>query len=96
VEERVRRGLASRRHITNSPWDALVDYRKGDRLKEIMTPTLMLAGAADGLLPANLADFQRLGNATLHVFSRVSHGIPYEVPEEFTRVVLDFPGCTAW
>lgn len=24
------------------------------------------------------------------MFSRVSHRIPYEVPEEFTRVVLDF------
>jgi hypothetical protein len=32
----------------------------------------------------------RLPNATLHVFSRVSHGIPYEIPDEFSAVVLDF------
>jgi pimeloyl-ACP methyl ester carboxylesterase len=90
VEARILRGLSvSDAHYEES-WDALVSYRKGDRLGEIKTPTLLIAGAADGLLPANLADFQRLGNATLHVFSRVSHGIPYEVPDEFSAVVLDF------
>ncbi len=90
VEARIEKGLSvSDAHFEES-WDALVNYHEGGRLGEIKTPTLLIAGAADGLLPANLADFQRLGNATLHVFSRVSHGIPYEIPEEFSRVVLDF------
>jgi pimeloyl-ACP methyl ester carboxylesterase len=90
VEVRVRRGLSvSDAHFEQS-WDALVNYRKGDRLGEIKTPTLMIVGAADALMPANLADFPRLGNATLHVFSRVSHGVPYEVPEQFAAIVLDF------
>jgi len=90
VEERVRRANGvSDAHYEES-WEALVTYRKGDRLGEIMTPTLLIAGAADGLLAANLKDFPRLGNATLHVFSRVSHGIPYEVPESFAAVVADF------
>lgn len=90
VESRIRRGLSvSDAHYEES-WEAIVNYRKGDRLGEIQTPTLLVAGAADGLLPANLADFQRLGNGTLHVFSRVSHGIPYEVPDEFAAVLLDF------
>lgn len=90
VESRIRQGLAvSDAHYEES-WDALATYKKGDRLGEIKTPTLMVVGAADGLLAANLADFPRLGNATLHVFSRVSHGIPYEIPEEFSEVVLDF------
>jgi pimeloyl-ACP methyl ester carboxylesterase len=71
-------------------WDSMVSYRKGDRLGEIQVPTLVIAGAADSLLTANLADFQRLGNATLHVFSRVSHGIPREAPEAFAEVVSDF------
>ncbi len=71
-------------------FDALVMSARGDRLGEITVPTLMIAGAADGLLPANLNDFRRLPNATLHVFSRVSHGIPYEVPEAFAEVVGDF------
>jgi pimeloyl-ACP methyl ester carboxylesterase len=53
-------------------------------------PTLLIAGAADGLLLANLADFQKLPNATLHVFSRVGHGVPSDVPDEFCAVVADF------
>ncbi|MEX1103416.1 MAG: alpha/beta hydrolase, partial [Dehalococcoidia bacterium] len=76
-------------HFSDS-WRELVDFRVGDRLGEITVPTLMMAGAADGLLEANLKDFQRLPNATLHVFSRVSHGLPYEIPEEFAAVLLDF------
>lgn len=71
-------------------WKALEDVRLAEKLAQITTPTLMIAGAADGLLAANLGDFQRLPNATLHVFSRVSHGIPYEVPEAFAEVVADF------
>ena len=71
-------------------WTSMVDLRVGSRLGGIQTPVLMVAGAADGLLQSNLADFARLGNATLHVFSRVGHGIPYEVPSALSRVVADF------
>ena len=71
-------------------WQSLVDYRAGDRLGEIAVPTLVMAGAADSLLPANLKDFQRLPNATLHVFSRVAHGMEYEAPDEFNAVLADF------
>ena len=63
---------------------------KGARLGEITVPTLMIAAAADSLLTANLADFARLGNATLHVFSRVSHAVPSEAPEELANVIADF------
>lgn len=71
-------------------WDAMVNYHKGERLGEIQTPTLILAGAADSLLAPNLKDFARLGNGTLHVFSRVGHGVPREVPSAYSRVVSDF------
>ncbi len=74
----------------NGCWNALVEYRKGRQLPKITTPTLMVAGAADSLLAANLLDFQRLPNATLHVFSRVSHGVPREVAPAFARVLADF------
>lgn len=87
---RIQRGHSvSDAHFEES-WKALEDARLGERLAEITVPTLMVAGAADGLLPANLQDFQRLPNATLHVFSRVSHGVPYEVPEAFAEVIADF------
>jgi pimeloyl-ACP methyl ester carboxylesterase len=71
-------------------WQALVDSRRGERLAQMMVPTLLIAGAADSLLRANLADFQKLPNATLHVFSRVGHGVPSDVPDEFAEVVADF------
>lgn len=90
VAVRVKRGLSVSQEHYDESWASLVSYDKGGRLGEIKTPTLMIAAAADALLPANLADFPRLGNATLHVFSRVSHGVPYEIPEEFADVVLDF------
>ena len=49
-----------------------------------------MAGAANSLRKANIEDWQRLPNATLHVFSRVGHGIPTEVPDELSEVLKDF------
>ncbi len=74
----------------NDSWNAMADLDISKELEQIRIPTLMVAGAADTLLPANLQDFHRLGNATLHVFSRVSHGIPREVPKELSDVISDF------
>lgn len=79
----------SQGHYDDS-WDALVNSRRGDALASVMTPTLVVAGAADGLLLANLRDFQRLPNATLHVFSRVGHGVHQEDPQPFIVMLRDF------
>lgn len=68
--------------------DELINFRAD--LTAIQTPTLMVAGAADSLLQPNLVDFLQLPNATLHVFSRVGHGIPREVPDELAAVIADF------
>ena len=61
-----------------------------DQLNTLNTPTLIIAGAADSLCEANIEDWQRLLNATLHVFSRVGHGIPREVPDKLPEVLKDF------
>lgn len=79
----------SQGHYDDS-WDALVNSRRGDALASVTTPTLVVAGAADGLLLANLRDFQRLPNATLHVFSRVGHGVHQEDPQPFIVMLRDF------
>lgn len=71
-------------------WDALVNSRRGDALESVTTPTLVVSGAADGLLQANLRDFQRLPNATLHVFSRIGHGVHQEDPQPFIVMLRDF------
>ncbi|MEZ4502283.1 MAG: alpha/beta hydrolase [Dehalococcoidia bacterium] len=70
--------------------EAMASLRVGDRLGEITTPTLVLAGAADGLLPANLRDFGRLPNATLHVFSRVGHEVSIQEPDGVAAAIDDF------
>lgn len=80
---------ASERHFEDS-WQALLDARLGDRLEQITVPTLMVSGASDSLLKPNLKDFSKLPNATLHVFSRVGHGIPTDVPDAFAEAVADF------
>lgn len=80
--------------VSNGHYDdgmvAMATLNVGDRLDEMTTPTLMITAGADALLPANLADFLRLPNASLHVFNRVAHGVQGEVPDEFAALVADF------
>lgn len=71
-------------------WRSMCEFDVSDRLDQLTTPTLMIAGAADGLAAANVRDWLVLPNATLHVFSRVGHGVPGDVPDEFAEVIADF------
>lgn len=90
VVQSVDRALSvSDAHFDDS-WQSMIDFDVLDKLENLTTPTLIIAGAADGLCTANVNDWQRLPNATLHVFSRVGHGIPRDVPDEFSEVVADF------
>jgi len=90
VEAALDRALSvSEGHYEDS-MEAMWTFNVTDRLGELTTPTLIMAGAADGLAVANVNDWQRLPNATLHVFSRVGHGVPGDVPEEFSAVLGDF------
>jgi len=87
---RVARALSVSQGHYEGSWDSMVAFDVTERLSGITTPTLMIAGAADGLCPANLDDFRHLPSATLHVFSRVGHYIPTDVPDEFAAVLRDF------
>ncbi len=90
VVQSVDRALSvSQAHFDDS-WQTMIDFDVKDRLDNLTTPTLMVAGAADGLCKANVNDWQKLPNATLHVFSRVGHGIPREVPDAFSDTIADF------
>jgi pimeloyl-ACP methyl ester carboxylesterase len=71
-------------------WKDMVEFNVFDQLPSLQVPTLVVAGAADSLLPFNLRDFQQLSNATLHVFSRVAHGIPREAAKELAECIHDF------
>lgn len=90
LERAARRWLAASDAHVEGMAQAMFSLRLGERLPEITQPTLVVSAAADGLLPANLADYLQLPNATLHVFSRVSHGVPGEVPEGLSAVIADF------
>ena len=90
AERRTDRALSvSEGHLLGS-LDSMEEQHLAEKLLEVRVPTLIVAAAADVLLPYNLADFQRLTNASLHVFSRVGHGIPSEVPAALGSVIADF------
>ena len=90
VASSLRRALSvSKGHYEDS-WQAMVDFNVTARLGELTTPTLVIAAAADGLSDANIRDYLLMPNATLHVFSRVSHGVPTDVPDELAAVLADF------
>jgi 3-oxoadipate enol-lactonase len=90
VKARVDRALSVSEGHYEASWAALVAFDVSDRLAELTTPTLVVAGGADTLLPANLEDYLRLPNATLHVFHRVGHSVAADVPEQFAALLEDF------
>ena len=61
-----------------------------DRLHELTTPTLMIAGAVDSLLTPNLLDFMRLPNATLEVLSRAGHEVAIHEPQRVADAIRSF------
>eukprot|EP01012_Entosiphon_sulcatum_P039756 TRINITY_DN5282_c0_g1_i1.p2 TRINITY_DN5282_c0_g1~~TRINITY_DN5282_c0_g1_i1.p2 ORF type:complete len:295 (+),score=42.88 TRINITY_DN5282_c0_g1_i1:1357-2241(+) len=71
-------------------WKSMVEFRADLRL--VAVPTLVIAASADGLLPANLRDFLAIKRkwSSLHVFQRVGHNVPREVPDELAAVLFDF------
>lgn len=74
----------------DNTWDSLYTFNISADLKRIKTPTLMATAACDSLLTSNLFDYRSLPNACLHVFSRTTHGLPREAPEDVAVVLEDF------
>lgn len=90
IERGIDRALSvSDGHFEES-WRSMQTFDVSNRLHELTTPTLMVAGAADGLAAANVRDWLNLPNATIHIFSRVGHGVPGDVPEAFAEALRDF------
>jgi 3-oxoadipate enol-lactonase len=89
-EDRVRHILGvSNRHYVDG-MQAMATLSVGDRLGELTMPALVIAGAADGLLTANLKDFGRLPNATLQVFSHAGHEVSIHEPDGVSRCIDQF------
>ena len=60
------------------------------QLDNLTTPTLVIAGSGDGLLNANLQDYQRLPNADLAVLSRVGHEVAVHAPDAVAEAIDKF------
>mmetsp|Transcript_15195 Transcript_15195/g.16896 ORF Transcript_15195/g.16896 Transcript_15195/m.16896 type:complete len:305 (-) Transcript_15195:55-969(-) len=74
-------------HVLGS-WQALKNANLD--LTKIKQPTLLCGASNDMLLMGEIAEYKRLPNATLHVFSRTGHSIAREVPQELAAVIEDF------
>ena len=70
--------------------ESMQDLDVVDRLHELTTPTLMIAGAVDSLLTPNLLDFMRLPNATLEVLSRAGHEVAIHEPQRVADAIRSF------
>ena len=69
---------------------SMFDLDVQTRLASLKIPTLMLAGAVDGLIRANLKDYLRLPKATLHVFSRAGHDVAIHEPDGTSKAIDEF------
>jgi pimeloyl-ACP methyl ester carboxylesterase len=87
---RVDRALSVSKGHYEESWSAIESFDVTDRLGELKTPTLMIAGSADALARDNVTDYLRLPNASLQVFNRVGHFVPTDVPDEMAALVADF------
>lgn len=90
LKDGVARALSVSKGHFDQSWESMQAFDVTDRLGELRTPTLVIAGAADGLVQANVEDYLRLPKASLQVFNRVGHSVPGEVPDAFADVLQDF------
>lgn len=74
-------------------WDPYLHNPKlRGRLRRITAPTLIVAGAQDGLVPPIYAETfaAEIPGARLEVIQGAAHWLPFEKPEELAALVNDF------
>jgi pimeloyl-ACP methyl ester carboxylesterase len=82
---------ASAAHARDS-MRSILSTTLGERLGGISTPSLLIGGDMDAIVPLQsmLATQRRIPGCGLHVFHRVGHSPPLEVPDDFAAVLTDF------
>ncbi len=72
--------------------EAVMGHNATDRLHQIKTPTLVITGDADRLVPPANSDLlaREIPGAQLVKIPGGSHGFNFETPALFNRTVLDF------
>jgi pimeloyl-ACP methyl ester carboxylesterase len=74
-------------------WDPYLHNPKlRGRLRRITAPTLVVAGAQDGLVPPVYAETfaAEIPDASLEVIDAAAHWLPFEQPAELARLVREF------
>lgn len=73
-------------------WQAIIAHDAGERLGRIKTPTLVITGSSDILIPPENADILRelIPNARVRIIAGGGHIVHMEQPETFNAAVLDF------
>jgi aminoacrylate hydrolase len=71
---------------------AVMSHKATDRLHQIESPTLVITGDADRLVPPACSDVlaREIPGAKLVKIPGGSHGFNFETPDVFNRAVLDF------
>ncbi|MBY0274216.1 alpha/beta hydrolase [Candidatus Binatia bacterium] len=71
---------------------AVMSHKATDRLHQIKSPTLVITGDADRLVPPAGSEIlaREIPNAKLVKIPGGSHGFNFETPDVFNREVLDF------
>lgn len=86
-------------NLARNPVKAIVNLSKAsmshdlrDRVSEITTPTLIIAGEEDILVPPRYSRIlrEKIKNSTLVTLKNCGHVPPIEKPDEFNRIVMDF------
>jgi pimeloyl-ACP methyl ester carboxylesterase len=79
--------FAYKRHL-----DASYGLKTYDRLGDIRTPTFVITGAQDVLIPAKNSEIlaERIPGAKLHVIPGVGHAFFNEAPVEFLKAFVPF------
>ena len=72
--------------------DAVMSHQATDRLSSIKSPTLVITGDADLLIPPVNSDLiaSKIPGARLVKIPGGTHGFNFETPDLFNRAVLDF------
>lgn len=72
--------------------EGMLDADTSPYLAGIACPTLVVAGGRDGLLPPSHAEeiHARLPRSRLELIPDGAHFIPYQQPDAFARMVIDF------
>jgi pimeloyl-ACP methyl ester carboxylesterase len=85
-------GMSTSAAHARDSMSSILSNTLGERLHGISTPALLMAGDRDAIVPLQsmLATQRRIPGCGLHVFHRVGHSPPREVPEAFMAVLNDF------